>query len=111
MDEEIKILANKIVEKVDKKVRKVYLSEFHRFGTNIGIGADGTPTKYIDQLAEDIALDVVVYDNQMGEDEDADPATAIGGGSIVIHTKDDLEGTGEFFVRWNLSCPRLHAIW
>ena len=59
MDEEIKVLANKIVDKVDKKVRKVYLSEFHRFGTSIGIGADGTPTKYIDQVAEDVALDVV----------------------------------------------------
>ena len=29
--------------------------------------------------------DAVVYDNQMGADEDAVPATAIGGGSIVIH--------------------------
>jgi hypothetical protein len=30
-------------------------------------------------------LDAVVYDNQMGEAEDANPTTAIGGGSIVIH--------------------------
>jgi hypothetical protein len=30
--------------------------------------------------------DVVVYDNQMGAEEDADPTTAIGGGSIVVHT-------------------------
>lgn len=59
MDEEIKILANKIVDKVDKKVRRVYRSEFHRFGTSIGIGADGTPTKYIDQVAEDVAIDVI----------------------------------------------------
>ena len=59
MDEEIKILANKIVDRIDKKVRRVYLSEFHRFGTNVGIGADGTPTKYIDQLAEDVAIDLV----------------------------------------------------
>jgi hypothetical protein len=29
--------------------------------------------------------DAIVYDNQMGDDEDADPTTAIGGGSIVIH--------------------------
>ena len=59
MDEEIKILANKIVDKIDKKVRKVYLSEFHRFGTNTGVGADGTPTKYIDQLAEDVAIGLI----------------------------------------------------
>ena len=29
--------------------------------------------------------DTIVYDNQMGADDDADPATDIGGGSIVIH--------------------------
>ena len=28
---------------------------------------------------------LVVYDNQMGDEENADPVTAIGGGSIVIH--------------------------
>jgi hypothetical protein len=30
--------------------------------------------------------DAVIYDNQMGTDEDVDPSTGIGGGSIVIHT-------------------------
>ena len=29
--------------------------------------------------------DVIVYDNQMGAEEDADPTTAIGGGNIKIH--------------------------
>lgn len=29
--------------------------------------------------------DAVVYDNQLGEDENADPTTEIQGGSIVIH--------------------------
>jgi PKD repeat protein len=29
--------------------------------------------------------DSVVYDNQMGAEEDADPTTALGGGSIVVH--------------------------
>ena len=29
--------------------------------------------------------DVVIYDNQVGEADDADPTTSIGGGSIVIH--------------------------
>ena len=28
---------------------------------------------------------VVIYDNQMGDEEDADPTTELGGGSIVIH--------------------------
>ncbi len=29
--------------------------------------------------------DAVVYDNQMDDGDDADPTTAIGGGSIKIH--------------------------
>ncbi len=33
----------------------------------------------------DALSETVVYDNQMGASEDAQPATAIGGGSIVIH--------------------------
>jgi len=30
-------------------------------------------------------MDVVVYDNQMGEADDADATTTLGGGSIVVH--------------------------
>lgn len=59
MDEEIKILAQNIVNKIYRKVRKARLTDFHRFGTNIGIGADGTITKYIDKIAEDVAIKVV----------------------------------------------------
>ena len=50
MNEELKILANKTVDKIYRKIRRACLNEFHKFGSNIGIGADGTPTKYIDQL-------------------------------------------------------------
>jgi fructose-1,6-bisphosphatase/inositol monophosphatase family enzyme len=59
MDEEIKVLAHKIVDKICRKVRKACSTEFHKFGTSMGIGADGTPTKYIDKLAEDVALDIL----------------------------------------------------
>jgi hypothetical protein len=30
--------------------------------------------------------DVVVYDNQIGGEDDADPQTELGGGSVVIHS-------------------------
>ena len=30
--------------------------------------------------------DTVVYDNQIGDAEDADPSTVIGGGNIKIHS-------------------------
>ena len=56
MDEEIKIMARKTVDKIYRKVRKASITEFHKLGTNIGIGADGTPTKYVDKLAEDVAI-------------------------------------------------------
>lgn len=56
MEDEIKILAQKTVEIVSKKIRKANVSDFHKFGTNIGIGADGTPTKYVDKIAEDVAI-------------------------------------------------------
>jgi len=56
MDEEIKITARKTVDKIYRKVRRAYKTEFRKFGTNIGVGADGTPTKYVDKLAEDVAI-------------------------------------------------------
>jgi len=57
MDEEIKALAQKTVEKIYKTVRKANVTESHsRLGTSIGIGADGTSTKYIDKIAEDVAV-------------------------------------------------------
>jgi len=59
MDEKIKLLAHKTVDKIYRKVRKAYLIEFHRLGTSIGIGADGTPTKYVDKLAEDVAIKLI----------------------------------------------------
>lgn len=59
MDEEIKLLAHKIVDKIYRKMRRINKTEFYKFGTNIGIGADGTPTKYIDKIAEDVAIELV----------------------------------------------------
>ena len=56
MDEKTKISAHETVDKIYRKVRKVYSTEFHKMGSNIGIGADGTPTKYIDKIAEDAAI-------------------------------------------------------
>jgi fructose-1,6-bisphosphatase/inositol monophosphatase family enzyme len=59
MNEEIKILADKTVDKIYRKVRKLYTSDFHKLGKSIGIGADGTPTKYIDKIAEDVAVNFI----------------------------------------------------
>ncbi len=56
MNEEIKLLANKTVEAVCRKIKKSNSTDFHKYGTNTGIGADGTITKYVDKIAEDAAV-------------------------------------------------------
>lgn len=56
MDEELKLLANKTAEAVARKVRKANSTDFYKFGNNVGMGADGTVTKYIDKFAEDVAI-------------------------------------------------------
>ena len=59
MDEKLKHLANQVVEKISKTVKKESAKNFYKFGKTIGIGADGSPTSYIDQVAEDIALNIL----------------------------------------------------
>lgn len=45
---------------------------------------DGSPDKFRIKIWDKIT-DEVIYDNQLGAEDTADPATAIQGGSIVIH--------------------------
>ena len=56
MIEDLKILAHKIVDSVERKIKKASKTDMYKFGNNIGLGADGTVTKYIDKLAEDVAI-------------------------------------------------------
>jgi fructose-1,6-bisphosphatase/inositol monophosphatase family enzyme len=56
MDERLKHLAHQIVEKISKEVKKEARNNFYKLGKTIGLGADGTPTSYIDKVAEDAAL-------------------------------------------------------
>jgi fructose-1,6-bisphosphatase/inositol monophosphatase family enzyme len=56
MDERLKHLATQIVEKISKEVKKESKKNFYKLGKTIGLGADGTPTSYIDKIAEDVAL-------------------------------------------------------
>lgn len=59
MDEEIKRLARETVEAVYRRVKRASKSDFLKFNNNIGLGADGTITKYVDKIAEDAALSVI----------------------------------------------------
>jgi hypothetical protein len=48
---------------------------------------DGTPDKFRIKIWDKDADDFVVYDNLVdGGGDDADPTTALGGGSIIVHT-------------------------
>jgi len=59
MEEEIKTIAQKIVEVICRKVRKACVTDFYKLGSSIGVGAGGDVTKFIDKLAEDVALDIL----------------------------------------------------
>jgi fructose-1,6-bisphosphatase/inositol monophosphatase family enzyme len=59
MDEKLIHLAQNIVEKIHKEVKKETKNNFYKLGKTIGVGADGTPTSYIDKIAEDIALKIL----------------------------------------------------
>lgn len=56
MNEELKLLAHKTVDSICRKIRKSASTDFYKFGSNTGIGADGTVTKYVDKIAEDVAV-------------------------------------------------------
>ena len=59
MDEKIKQLAVQIVENISKEVKKEQKKNFYQLGKTIGIGADGTPTSYVDKVAEDVAIKIL----------------------------------------------------
>jgi len=92
MDEEIKLLANKTTDKIYRKVRRVYSTEFHKFSTNIGIGADGTLTKYVDKLAEDVAIKFIEKAD-MGVNILSEEAGFLDFGGEYTFVLDPVDGT------------------
>lgn len=59
MEEKYKLLAHQIVEKISKVVKKESRNTFYKLGKTIGVGASGSPTSYIDQVAEDVAIKIL----------------------------------------------------
>jgi fructose-1,6-bisphosphatase/inositol monophosphatase family enzyme len=92
MDEELKQLASQIVEKISKEVKKESKSNFYKFGKTIGLGADGTPTSYIDKIAEDAALKILekseVKVNLLSEE-----AGFVDFGGTSVFVLDPIDGT------------------
>ncbi len=59
MDKEIKDLVKKIADPVEKTIKEERKGNFKKFGKYLYRGADGTPTLYVDKIAEDIAIKIV----------------------------------------------------
>lgn len=57
--ERARALLFQCARRVTTAVTQEWRADWTRFGVETGMGADGTPTKYIDQLAEDIILDTI----------------------------------------------------
>ena len=56
MDAVLKVLAVELVDKIYRKVRSEARKNFFSLSRNVGIGADGSPTSYVDKVAEDVAV-------------------------------------------------------
>jgi fructose-1,6-bisphosphatase/inositol monophosphatase family enzyme len=92
MDEALIQLAHQIVEKISKVVKKDSKNNFYKFGKTIGLGADGTPTSYIDKVAEDVAIRILekseVKVNLLSEEAGF---VDFGGSSVFV--LDPIDGT------------------
>jgi len=48
-----------IADRVEKTIKETYTHTFHSYGDQVAMGADGTPTQWIDRYAEDIVLEMI----------------------------------------------------
>ena len=55
----LKKLIWSIADRVEKNIKETYQDTFHSYGDYIDMGADGTPTQWIDRYVEDIVLEMV----------------------------------------------------
>lgn len=59
LERELKKMVVDIADAVEKKIKQESKKNFKKFGEILFTGADGTPTQYIDKLAEDIIFEFV----------------------------------------------------
>ncbi len=80
-------ISRRIAEEVEKAVRRIAGST--EAGVTVGMGKDGTPTKKIDRVAEDIALKILgEYDLKVITEESG----VVGDGDVTV-ALDPLDGT------------------
>ncbi len=79
-------IANKVAEKIEKKV---IAEDKSKFGNYVGMGADGTETQYIDKIAEDVALNIIKKEGNILSEE----AGFIDNGKEYTFIVDPIDGT------------------
>ncbi len=79
-------LAGRAVDEIDKKIRK---EDRNKFGEFICIGADGTPTNYIDKVAEETGLKIIGKEVNILSEE----CGFIDNGSEYTFVIDPIDGT------------------
>ncbi len=56
MEEKIQHLAHRIVDSISREIKKECKKNFYKLGKTVGVGADGSPSSYVDKVAEDVAI-------------------------------------------------------
>jgi fructose-1,6-bisphosphatase/inositol monophosphatase family enzyme len=64
MEEKIQRLAHRIVDSISREVKKENKKNFYKLQKTVGVGADGSPTSYVDKIAEDVALRLLTKSEQ-----------------------------------------------
>ena len=88
MLEELKNIALQIADEVERRIKKERRNA-KKFGKKLCIGADGTPTQYIDKIAEDIILEIIDGKACVLSEE----AGFIEGDSNYLFIVDPIDGT------------------
>lgn len=92
MDEEIKLLAHQIVDKIYRKIKRESKQHFFEMSKTVDIGADGTPTKHIDKIAEEVAIKLIekseIKINMLSEE-----AGFLDFGGEYVFVLDPIDGT------------------
>lgn len=85
----LKQLCMDVADAISAAVQQEQERCFHRFGTEVHMGADGTPTQHIDQVAEDVALDVISGQANVLSEE----AGFVDNGGTYTLVLDPIDGT------------------
>ncbi|RKX44981.1 MAG: inositol monophosphatase [Thermotogae bacterium] len=89
MDRELIRLANEIANSIADKMKN---EDKNKLRKNIGIGADGTPTKLIDKVAEDIAVEKI-QETSLPVNLLSEEAGFLDFGGIYTIILDPIDGT------------------